>query len=442
MFTVKNKIEKFGLANAERKYLVVTVDFNTARKIFSPDRYRAETGSGEQRELVTTHVKTLRREMEEGNYTPTPVSVGLRSEQEGVTLVQEDNGDAATLTLQDGSTLPLLDGGHRFSAMEWLWGQDAFKEAIGNSSVTALVLLDGNTKKDFLNLQKGRPVDKSHIHSLSIQEKLINKKDVDVLTLAYNTAMLLNSDEKSPFFKQIRFDSAGVSGIPISSLSSKGASDIVTSLVGGAKIALAAGKDSAWLAKNIVTAFLYLKEGAKDLLERGMKLAPPPDGTKGSATLLIAMGNLLAARVFLRGNSEAETVDVQSLVSAAKKALGGEVGGNFSGPLKRKIMGDFAEFFFADVVAKEDAHFGVPKKLINLLSTSTFATPKMEKEKKVVAAPKVKKEKVKKVEPLDPDKDDSGLFDPTPVPVKIATKPVEDEFSVTEKAPWDEEQQG
>lgn len=445
MFTVNGKVEEFGINERKRRYLVVTVDFNTAKQIFSADRYRAETGVGEQRELVTSHVKTLRKEIEDGNFTPTSISIGLRSQQEGVTLVEE-NG-FATLTLADGATLPLLDGGHRHSALEFLFEQEAYKEEIGKSSVTALVLLDGNTKKDFLNLQKGRPVDKSHIHSLSVQEKLLKQQDAEMLTIAYDAAKLLNSDAQSPFHKQIRFDSVGVSGIPISSLSSKGASDIATSLVGGAKIAIEFKKDAAWLAKQIVTAYIYLKDGgAKELLERGMMLTPPPEGTKGSATMLIGVGNMLAARVALKGNTSAESIDVQTLVKTAKETLGRPVNGNFSGPTKRTVMGAFAEAFFADIVTKEDSHFGVPKKLIKLLSVSTFASPKMEKEvvqkepKPVVV--KVKKEKAKKAETApvaEPEKDDSGLFDPEVVPAKPE---VDTTFEITETAPWEDEAQG
>lgn len=444
MATLTNKIESFGLKDNKRRYVVVTLDFQNAKKLFSADRYRAETGQGEQRELVMAHVKALRKEMEDGNYTPTSVTVGLRSEQEGVVLkfldLKSDESPHAEISLADGATLPLLDGGHRFSAMEYLWEQEAYKEDIGKSSVTALVLLDGNTKKDFLNLQKGRPVDKSHIHSLSVQEKLLKEKDANVLTIAYNAAKLLNTNEKSPFHKQIRFDSAGVSGIPIASLSSKGASDIATSLVGGAKIAVLAGKDAEWLANQIVTAYTYLKDGGgKDLLERGMKLTPPPEGTKGSATMLIAMGNMLAARLALKGNNSPDNDDVKLLVEAAKKTLGGPVNGNFSGPMKRNAIGDFAEKFFADLLTEETNHFGVPKKLVETLSTSTFSVPKVEKEKsKPGRKPKAKKE--------DNDKtpeDDTNVFDEKPEEVAPPTKPAAPAANITEKAPWeDDESQG
>jgi hypothetical protein len=377
-----------------------------------------------------SHVKVIRKEIEDGNFTPTSVSVGVREfKQEGTPHpeIHQELGRVA-VTVPDGATLPLLDGGHRFQALELLYQQEAYRENIGKSDIVAILLLDGNTKKDFLNLQKGRPVDKSHIHSLSVKAKLLAAKDANVLTFAYDTAILLNTDERSPFKNQIRFDSHGVSGIPISSLSGKGASDIATSLVGGAKIALGCGKDPAWLAENIIIAFTYLKANASELFEQGMKLTPPPNGTKGSATMIIGVGNMLAARVGLQGELKANNKDIEKLVEAAKQTLSEPVKGNFSGALKRDLMGAFAEKFFADV-EHLDFHFGVPKKLVEVLSTSTFSTPKLEK----VKVEKPKKEK-KAPEPEVPPEE---LFDAAAP--KAEKEPSNQEpVEVTEKAPWEE----
>jgi hypothetical protein len=430
MKTISGKVEEFGLQGKKRKYLVVSLPFKEAKDIFSAERYRAGTGAGEQRELVMTHVKSIRKEIEDGNFTPTSVSVGVR---ENVEVVNKENGQAE-VTICDGVTLPLLDGGHRFAALDLLYTKDEHKEDIGNSTVTALVMLDGNTKKDFLNLQKGRPVDKSHIHSLSIEEKLVSSKDVEVLTLAYETAKLLNANEQSPFYKQIRFDSCGVSGIPIATLSGKGASDIATSLVGGARIALQGGKNAEWLAKCITIAYSFLKEKSKSLLEVGMKLCPPPQGTKGSATMLIGVGNLLAFRAIMRGVEFPEVTDVDKLCLSALKTLDGQIKGNFAGPTKRTSMGNFAEDFLADLVNESNNHYGLPKKLIEVLSPSTFAVPVLPKEKVV----KVKPEKKVKVKKKDKE-EDVELLEPVTETLQENDNQI---FSTEEKAPWEDEGQG
>jgi hypothetical protein len=427
------EVKKFGLKNMKREFAIVTMPFSTAKELFSAERYRADTGNGEQRDLVMSHVKVIRKEIEDGNYTPTTVTVGVRQQGSPATEIEKNSDGTINVLLSGGKKLPLLDGGHRFEAFCNLWEQEAFKEEIGNSDVTAVILLDGNTKKDFLNLQKGRPVDKSHLHSLSVQEKLLAAKDANILTLAYDTAKILNSDENSPFHKQIRFDSAGVSGIPVSSLSGKGASDISTSLVGGAKIAIEVGKDAAWLAKHIVMAYSYVTKNAPELTASGMKLTPPPSGTKGSATMLIGIGNMLAARVMLKNNSFADTHDVEKLVEACKKALFEPVKGNFSGAYKRNLMGKLAEVYFSDLISPETSHFGVPKKLVQILSTSTFSTPKMEKEKKVKPVAVVKEKKKKESEPVKPVETlDFGEEDG-----KVIEEPKND-FSVTTNAPWED----
>jgi len=259
----------------------------------------------------------------------------------------------------------------------------------------------------------------------------------------------LNSNDKSPFFNQIRFDSSGVSGIPISSLSGKGASDIVTSLVGSAKIAIEADKDSKWAANNIVTAYTYLKAKAPELLESGMKLCPPPNGTKGSATILIAVGNLLAYRASLKKFDNPDTQDVEVLIEVSKKVLGDPVKGNFSGPMKRNLMGDFAEKFFKDLVGTTEFHYGVPTDLVELLSTSTFSVPKILKKR----GRKKKDDGVQSVQPGDASMEEKAT-NPTGDVFEKATPENQQQaddgfeeaaaaFQVEDgKAPWDEEFEG
>lgn len=455
MFTINSKVEQFGIGDKKRKYVVITTDFENAKKLFSAERYRCDTGAGEQRELVMAHVKTIRKEIEDGNFTPTSVTAGLKSEQGRV--VPGENGIPETFQLDvpDNATLSLLDGGHRFHALELLYAYPAYKEDIGKSAITALVMLDGSTKKDFLNLQKGRPVDKSHIHSLSIQEKLLKGKDVEAMTVAYDTAKALNAGEGGVFYNQIRFDSRGVSGIPIASLNSKGASDIATSLVGGAKIAVAAGKSAAWLAGCINLAYATIKKNAPELLEIGMKLTPPPQGTKGSATMIIGLGNMLAYRLFVQGLGETKPEDTDKLVKAAKEVFGTPVNGNFSGPMKRDAMGAFAENYFDDLT-EDKKYYGVPLKLVKLLSVSTFSVPKFDKEAtpeepkepkvpkvKVPKAPKEKKPKAPKKTKQDEIVEDF-FVDNSKAEIVTKPEPVKAEENITksEKAPWEDGDEG
>lgn len=423
MMEVVREINKFGVNQPKREYIVVTLPFSEARKYFSTEIYQADTGFGEQRELIESHVKSIKQEIIDDNFTPTSVTVGLRDLQCLSYEPQEQN--IVSLKLSEDTTLPLLDGGHRFFALEVLYKDEKYRKDIGDSAITALIMLNGNTKKDFLNLQKGRPVDKSHIYSLSIQENLVKSEESATLTLAYDAAKILNEEEKSPFYKQIRFDSRRVSGIPISTLSSKGASDIATSLVGGAKIAIENQKDAKWYADCIITCFTSLKSHCSELLEPGMKLCPPPRGTKGSATMLIGIGNMLAYRIIKRGDNFAIDKDIEALISSAKRTMSEQVRGNFSGSFKRDLMRDFTKLYFSDICVYSELHYGIPIVLIKLLSASTFSLPKLGKNKKKKTSKSKKNEKEeKRLKDLEKQVENEKEF-------------VMNDYEVSELAPWE-----
>ena len=437
------KVNSIGIKDTKRHYIVVTTTYAEAKKYFSSEKYSIDTGTGEQRDLVLTHVKELRKELEAGNFTPTSISVGLRdSQRSALTYYPKDTKAKVGLFIPLGETLPLLDGGHRMAALDLLSQLPTYKEDIENSSVTALIILDGNTKKDFLNLQRGKAVDRSHLHSLSVQANLIDKKNNDVILSSYDVARKLNTDVNSPFFRQIRFDSSGISGVPIASLSAKGASDLATSLVGGAKIIKWADKTPEWLSKCITTVYTKLLEKAPNLLSSGMKLCPPPSGTKGSATILIGVGNMLAYRLAAKQQIEASDDDINRLIEMCQRHFIAPVDGNFSGPTKRSTMGAFVADFFADL--NVDKHENVPTKLINLLSISTFNLSKLPIEKREVI-PKVKKEKPVKVSKTKKKKEDKPVSFDGPDAILVDNQSDgryditwDKEITLTGAAPWEE----
>ncbi len=383
-----------------RKYMVVTVPFETAKNIFRTDVFSALTQTGEQRAVFGAHSRKIRKAMQSGNYTPAAFTVGIRdSHKEGLSFadVEVDEGDGprnyteATLELAEGDYLPLVDGGHRTDAL------NEIGEAAAKLPVTTLVLLDGNTALDFLNLQSGRTVDRAHMLSLNVARNS-NTKDHEVVKLALEAGRILATNTESPFYNVVKFDSTGLTGIPISTLASKGASDIGTSLVGGARIARFVEKDAAWLAACIIKVYKTLKEKSPDLFATGRVLTPPPYGTRGSATMFVGLGNMLAYRLAAQKSAVPTEKDLQVLVDAAEQTCDKVVKGNFAGPVKRNVLGDFADKFFADVVDVDKTHEGVPLELVNLLSTSTFGVSKLEKPKvaKQPKEPKATKRKSRK----------------------------------------------
>jgi N6-adenosine-specific RNA methylase IME4 len=395
---LQGEMHTFGFGDGERAYAVVTLPFGEARQVFRAKPYSPLDGKGEQRGYIHNHAKALKKEMLEGRFVPTAVHVGLRASHAGG-VAHEGGDETVTLVVDSDDPLPLTDGQHRFGALNLIRDEaekrlrkaraDEEREAaraliscVDGQHITALVHLDGSPQDDFVALQKGRAVDASHLLSLRIRRSLVSSKDGPHLKLAFAVAELLAAKADSPFFRQVRFASTGFAPLPLSTLCSKGASDVGTSLVGLARVGLAGQEKSAeWLAGVVASAFAAVQEHAPELMEEGKVLTPPPDGTKGGATLLIGLGVALAYRLRVTGADTPTPHDLTQLVHAARETLDGDVNGNLSGPIKRKLLGEFAREFFADL-ADVEKHDGIPLELLKTLSPSAFGAAPLPKQPK------------------------------------------------------------
>jgi hypothetical protein len=196
-------------------------------------------------------------------------------------------------------------------------------------------------------------------------------------------ARLLHKQEGSPVRDQVRFDSRGKLPLPISTLCSSGASDIGTSLVGLARIGQMGekAKDPAWLAGAVTAVLRSLRKDAATLLACWKVLTPiSDDGTRGSRTMLIGLGVVLAYRMSVLTHAVPTEDDLNRLVQSAKSTLDEPVSGNFSGPTKRKLLRLFAKDYLADLAG--DRHNGLPISLLRTLSSSTFGVGPLLREKK------------------------------------------------------------
>lgn len=419
--TLTGTMHTWKMFGHARKFAEVTLSYVEAALLFMPVRYSALSGKGEQREINENHARKLQREMEQGNYTPVPVSVGLtKKHKEKLT----ETGNQFTLVVHEDDPLNQTDGSHRFEAIDRLLrhleeelknhpepkeGQPvserrsellAQAEEIRSLPIMATIYFDGDLQSDFINFQSGRSVDSAHMFSLKIQKKMM---DDPALKLAFDIARHLVKKEDSPFCNLIRFDSRGLAPLPISTLCSRSSSDIATSFVGLARVGLSAEKarDALWLANCVIQAYKALVKDAPDVLIAGKILTPVSEGgTKGSATMLIGLATCLANRMLMLGHDLPDAEDLKHLVEAAKEKLDEPMAGNFSGPFKRQSLREFALRFFEDVRVGEH-HNGLPKALLTTLSCSTFATealpkvPKTKKTKPAAAAVTVTNEPVK-----------------------------------------------
>lgn len=405
--TLTGSYTKWTLFDVTRSYgTVQSLPFSEASELIMAVGYNGQTGKGQQRELVAAHVRTIEAEMEAGTFTPTPVSAALEK-RHAQNLKLNDDG---TFSLTVDSRDPLLhtDGGHRFAALTKVVKKlrekleagagkekEKFERWLAQAEslpMTVTVYFDGNPAKDFVNLQAGRAVDRSHILAMSIQAKMVADP---ASKLAFAVAKLLHNHESSPFRDYIKFDSRGSKPLPISTLCAKGASDIATSLIGLAKVGLAddEGCEASKLANVVTSAYKALqaaeevvkRDGDAGVLEYGKVLTPMSnEGTKGSSTMLVGLSTCLAYRMSVNGNTIPDDDDLDALVAAAYLTLDVQVKNNFSGPYKRTMLGTFAkEFFLKTDVPKHD---DIPVELLRTLSCSAFGVSPLPKVKKSRAA--------------------------------------------------------
>lgn len=378
--TIAGKLNRWCLdvtGKSYRDYIVKTISFAEAIAVFKPDIFNADTGRGEQRTTVDSHVRRLRKEMESHNFTPTSIGVSLNTTQQKTLVI---DGDTAKFTLEPGKTIKQTDGGHRFSALNQIYEKaveqenDDLKILIEQLPITAMIYLNGDPQRDFVNLQSGRPVDTVQLSTMKIRRGLIPEKGRADLKMAFDIAGLINkySGEENlrGFYQKIKFDTRGTYPLKFTSLAARGSSDLSTSLVGLARvIGTLADADPQIGAARIYDVLAILNSEAPELLEPGMPLCPPPDGKIGNATLLIGVAIVLAYRMTVNENTEVSEDDIKAITKACRMVFGKELG-DISAIAKRTRMGEFAAEACEDLGMLKINEVPVP--LMELLSHSTY----------------------------------------------------------------------
>jgi hypothetical protein len=356
-YVLTGKINNHSLNGHSREFVSLVLPFSTAKRVFRPYKYDANNDVGEQRGEVTSQIRLLSKELENGHYTPAPVHAGVYDVH---TKVMERHGDEVTISWEDRiPPLPLTNGQQRFCAIQALLdkaikaGDTAKQDLINSCPIPILLLLDGNTKEDFIHLQLGKKVDASQLCSMKIATGRFKEKDLALMNLCMQAARRLDTDCKSPLHKSIKFDSNPLRYMPINTLISNGASDNACSLYGFAKLAVnAEDADGVLIANTITECYNKLFDAEPRLFDPKFLLCPPPDGTKGGATLMVGIASLYFYKQLVLEQHEDNYWWVnldESLVTHAKTHFLKTAGGNLSGPIKRQIMGRFALDFFEDL---------------------------------------------------------------------------------------------
>lgn len=374
------KYHEWKIGDYVRRYSIITMPYGQFENFCSAYTYDAITGVGEQRELFSPHAKTISRAMEENTYTPTPISIGLHESHRSRLKIDPKDQVFRLETSGDDDKLPLTDGNHRLTALSYFLaraknvGDENLVNDILRLPITFTLYLDGDTQRDFANLQMGRPVDKAHMLSLKLQ-KLINDPDMH---MAFDICRKLNEERGSPLEGTIRFDSHSdkdsvLKKMPISTLCSK--SDLSTSAIGWAKVANSAQFSENHIVKLFIDGYKYLVKKDEGIFDQGKLLTPPgKGGTRGAATLLIGIGLVWTYRMAAVQRKRPSDKDYEILFNSVNEVLNQSIDDPtmLSAPNKRALMGQFAGLVLADNPAGEEVHEGIPMGLIELTSVSTW----------------------------------------------------------------------
>jgi len=373
----------------DRKFISTQIRFGDLRKIAEINIYDSIKNEGEQRAGISGHIKSLKKAFVDGTFTPANMTISLYEQQQKYLDFTEET---ISLDLKKMGKLAIVDGGQRFRALielrdEAITAQNKNREKMWDDVVFPLtILLDGNPKEDFVRLQMGKNIDASHLIMVKTQTNLFDSEHKDLYGKAISLAKLLDNDNTNCFSDSIRFDTKQIKkSIPISSLLPSGKSELCFSLLGSVRLLREFESDVETFSKKFIRYYEVIEMGFPRLVMSKGLLCPPPDGSKGGATLLIGIMNLFSFyEKYLKKKVTKEVI--QPHVSILE--ISGQ--GNFSNPMKRQIMGDFAKSIFKDTVTiTEDLNMlpyrmyeGVPLPLVELLGPSTFNLPPFPKKPK------------------------------------------------------------
>lgn len=402
------------------QWFVTNLPYKQVRRVLEVQPYDLIKQTGVQRGTIRNHVNKLKSEMLKGEFTPAGWS-GSVLDSHLKNLKIDVNKGTVTLIVSERNPLAIIDGGHRYAALEAIRDKadKQLQTALDNLTITVQIYLDPEAvRKNFKNLQAGRPVSKSHMKIMEDIEAS-KKKGIDpsdkkafVKELSRQVVWLLNRDEgddRGPEFisGDVNFTTVGEKHMEYASITTTGGSDIATSVAGGARVTqyyrslFPGGIDEQ--RDFLVACYKAIWEGIEHhapkaeqvdatdgkriiypaIVGPGMTLRPnKKKGTKGGTGLLLMLGNMLAFRALaVRREPKIVATDVKKLVDSAVATLHGPVSGGNSGPIKRQLTGEFVREFFEDVVQQDDendvrkmeAIDGIPRLLCDeILTRSTL----------------------------------------------------------------------
>jgi hypothetical protein len=397
-FVLQGPVKRWNLGDLAnpRQWITVEIPFREFDHRFYVPQYKHKSEEWFEWSEFASHIRNLRKDMNADRFSPVPIVAGLLPFH--MEHLQVRDG-VATIDGTQHKRLPILDGSQRWMALRF--EHEAAEKAgdtdrvaiIEGLDLTVVVYLECDEhrlKENLLNLQKGRPVDRNQIRAMEMDAGLLGPNN-EVVEFATKACHLLNKDARSHLHGQIKFDSRSAQPIAYNSITTTAPSDIGTSICGGAKIAMEAGKSPEWLAERYVEAYRAIldhgrmyDDGDSRLLDRRASLCPTiRGGSRGATAMLIGIGNCHAWRMAYEWKKRPSVQDRCRIADVCDK-LFLFLHTSWGGPDKRRHLGLFAREFFTDMIrSNSDAegqglkHYGgVPVALVEVLTASTFRIPR------------------------------------------------------------------
>lgn len=394
---ITGAVNFFNFGKHSRRYSNLTLTFREILELSEVRPFSSLTMKGEQRHQEPGHVRNLVTSIRSGTHTPTSMSCNVPLELQAAVQYQQGPDGGQTFTLDTGNIkLSQTDGGHRRKGLEMLVAEmqktlqkeqqrptpdlevvalaEVLIEDIYSLPFPLMVYLDTNPQLDFLNLQKGKSVDKSVEFTM---KSTAGQFEDPAYQCAVELGAMLHKTERNPFFGQVRLDTGTRSHLPVATLCARGASDQSTSLIGLATVGEYLGLSNASLVSSISKIYQQISKRYPELLEMGLPLTPFANGgTRAASTMWVGLGILLCWHA---QDSSIPAASVGELCETCYEVLrDARVEGSFSAADKRVYMGSLARHLFSGVTG-EPMHDGIPLKLVKTLSATAFNAPKLKK---------------------------------------------------------------
>ncbi len=373
MPVIKGKVYTFDLSHGlgtGRKYIVTSIPYHIFRQYFHKDVYDPFSGTGEQRVAGQRKIAKMVKEISNGNYTPTIFNAGIPDGLE----VKIDQGNVEIPLNENNPKFVILDGGTRFDALEQIRSSNELSTRLVDAlPIPLIVYLDDRHKSDFINLQAGTPVSRSHLLAMSIDTEIVPNKDLSTLTRAQKIAKLLHTTEGNPFYELVSFGQEEGGSLAFNVLATMRKGSLSHSLCGASKILMSINQPiNMWYVNLLKDVYEFAQQVG--VTEKGLLLCLPPNGPKGAANLLIGATNVWAYYLYMHELDAPRQIDID-LLNDALLTFNESVGGSFTAQRTQTLMCEFAQQLFVRACKSNPEKFlaGIPQGLIVTTSDSSFA---------------------------------------------------------------------